>query len=334
MEFCEFYNIEDKEWNELFQKSRFSSIFQSKEFYQFINGIKGYSAEAFAVKKGGNILALMVAVIQKEKGIKSFFSRRAIVYGGPLLLSDRETEALSLLLKKASEILRSEAIYIETRNFFSYHNYQTLFEAHRWKFIPYMDYNIHTSEKDVNDVLSSMKYNRRREIKTSISNGASIGFTTAEKDVQAIYEILTETYRERAKVPLPDYIFFKSFLNFKYAKVFVVKYENKVIAGSFCLFYPGKGLYTMYYCGLREIKNNIFPTSLAVYASIEFAVKNGIPLIDLMGAGRPEEKYGVRDFKSKFGGELVQYGRFLKVLNPLLYFLGREGLKALKKISR
>ena len=51
-----------------------------------------------------------------------------------------------------------------------------------------------------------------------------------------------------------------------------------------------------------------------------------------MGAGEPGVPYGVRDFKSEFGGKLVEHGRFLCVKKPLLYKIGVLGVKLLKKI--
>jgi len=51
----------------------------------------------------------------------------------------------------------------------------------------------------------------------------------------------------------------------------------------------------------------------------------------IIGAGSADSDYGVREFKSKFGGELVQYGRFLRVNNKLLYNIGKFGLKILQK---
>ena len=46
-----------------------------------------------------------------------------------------------------------------------------------------------------------------------------------------------------------------------------------------------------------------------------------------MGAGSPDSEYGVRDFKSKFGGELVEYGRFKIVFNKFLFFVGKQALQ-------
>lgn len=53
----------------------------------------------------------------------------------------------------------------------------------------------------------------------------------------------------------------------------------------------------------------------------------------MMGAGKPDEGYGVRDFKKKFGGMLVEDGRYLAVLNPVLYNVGKIGIKILKSIK-
>jgi lipid II:glycine glycyltransferase (peptidoglycan interpeptide bridge formation enzyme) len=49
-----------------------------------------------------------------------------------------------------------------------------------------------------------------------------------------------------------------------------------------------------------------------------------------MGAGKPDEAYGVREFKARFGGEQVEYGRFLKINNHILYNIGKIALKCWK----
>jgi len=54
-----------------------------------------------------------------------------------------------------------------------------------------------------------------------------------------------------------------------------------------------------------------------------------------MGVGVPGKDYGVREFKSKFGGEMVNFGRFGRVNNKFLYAITEMGfnfLALLKKI--
>ena len=76
---------------------------------------------------------------------------------------------------------------------------------------------------------------------------------------------------------------------------------------------------------------SIFPSTLATYAGMAYAAEHHLPLFDMMGAGKPEESYGVRDFKAKFGGELVEHGRYLCVCQKWLYQIGKWGVSLMKK---
>ena len=77
----------------------------------------------------------------------------------------------------------------------------------------------------------------------------------------------------------------------------------------------------------REASKQVLVTAPSFYA---------LPLCaryDMMGAGEPGVPYGVRDFKSEFGGELVEHGRFLCVTQPILYKLGVFAVRLLKRIK-
>jgi lipid II:glycine glycyltransferase (peptidoglycan interpeptide bridge formation enzyme) len=332
MRFLSFQNIDISKWAELSQLSDFANPFQTRDFYLFINKIPGFSVEVFAVEQDNLLLAVMLIVVQKEKGIKAIFSKRGVIYGGPLLRSKDEA-VVGFLIQKTSDVLRKKVIYLETRNFFDYSFCKDAFSDAGWQYFPYLNFQINTGNKDIDELLASMKYNRHREVKLSIAGGATFELAQSINEVLEVYKILKNLYAERVKLPLPDFEFFKAFHFSDIARVFVVKYDGKIIAGSFCLVFPGKNIYTMYYCGFREINKKIYPTSLAVYAVIEYAVHNAIQIVDLMGAGQPGESYGVRNYKAQFGGELVEYGRFLKILNPILYYLGKNGLKLMAKLK-
>ena len=94
---------------------------------------------------------------------------------------------------------------------------------------------------------------------------------------------------------------------------------------------PGKAVYEWFVCGADDLYEHIFPSSYATYLGIRYAAENGFPLFDMMGAGKPDEAYGVRDFKARFGGEQVEHGRFLCICHPLLYALGKLGVQLLKR---
>ena len=94
-----------------------------------------------------------------------------------------------------------------------------------------------------------------------------------------------------------------------------------------------KAIYEFYVCGLDSEFKDQYPSVIATWAAMEYANQNNIPKFDFMGAGSPDDTYGVRDFKARFGGELVEHGRYINILNPLLYKTGVLGLKLLSKLK-
>jgi hypothetical protein len=53
-----------------------------------------------------------------------------------------------------------------------------------------------------------------------------------------------------------------------------------------------------------------------------------------MGAGKPGSEYGVRDYKIQFGGELIEYGRYIRINQKLLYHIGRKVIEINKKLKK
>lgn len=328
-------SISSKKWNALINVSVFSTPFQTPEYFNFFNSVSGLSAEVFAIEEESKLLALCVVTFQKEKGIKSFFSKRAIIYGGPLIAEDERGDyALGLLLSHMNKELKHKVIYAETRNFNDYSLYKGCFLKNDWNYTPYLNFQILLHGKTLDDIIAAMKYNRRREIQLSLKSGAYIKEAENIEDVKNLYVILSDLYANRVKLPLPNLEFFISLYNSCIGKIFIVKHNEKIIGGSFCIYYQGNSIYTLYYCSLRNYHQKIFSTHLAILETIKFGIKNNLMKVDLMGAGKPDEKYGVRKYKSEFGGNMVEYGRFIKIYNTTLFNLGNIGLKIIKKIKR
>jgi len=324
-------DINKEEWEQLFRTSHYSSPFQLKSWAEFVNSLPNQEVKTCSFFNKSKLKALMSVSLMKEPGVKGFFSRRGIVFGGPVLHKDITNEELIFFLQKVSGDLKGKAIYLETRNFFDYSLFKEAFKIAGWNYEPYLNFQLQLD--NIETLLSKFKYNRRREIKQSIAEGATYGLCENEKEIEAVYSILNDLYRTKVKLPLPSYYYFLGLYRENLIKVLVVKHHNKIIGGSFCPFLPSKAIYTYYYCGLRNYNKKIFPTHLAVLAVMEYAIDNNIPMIDFMGAGRTNQNYGVRDYKSQFGGKLVEHGRFIKVLNPFLYVVGKLGLKVLSKLK-
>ena len=176
-----------------------------------------------------------------------------------------------------------------------------------------------------------MSDRRQRELKRAIKNGATVAMAQSEQEIRDWYQILAKLYREKVRTPLFSEEFFLQFYRNGVGKYLLVKHEGKIIGGMMCPILEGKAIYEWYVCGLDEEYKEQYPSVMATYAAIEYAKQKGIPMFDFMGAGVPDKPYGVRDFKMEFGGELKEYGRFLCIRKPLLYWIGKIGVKWLKK---
>ena len=323
--------ISTEKWNMLLGASPYSSPFQTPQFLEFFNAVENCSADVFAIDDGGEYKALVVLTIQKEQGIKSYFSRRGIIYGGPLVIENGQ-DHLEKLLNEIVQFYKSKMIYIETRNYFDYSLFKTQFKNTKFNYIPWLNFQLDTSS-EIGVIKKSMSSSRLRQVKKALKNGAVWKEAESIEDVAAFYEILLDLYQNKIKKPLFPKEFFYEFYKQRTGKYLLVYYEDKVIGGIICPIISGKTIYEFYVCGLDSEYKNQFPSVMATWAAIEYANLNNIPLFDFMGAGNPDEGYGVREFKSRFGGRQVEHGRYLKILNPFLYRIGKIGLNVLSKIK-
>jgi len=300
-------------------------------YYNVLKETEGTDAEVCALTVAGNIKALMIVTIMQEPGIKGFFSRRGIIFGGPVL-NDITDDECNFFFKEVCKQLKGEAIYLETRNLFDYSEYKKSIMSSDWAYKPHLNFQLSLKILTKDKLLGVFDNDVRRRIKNSLSEGATYSECKSEIELHYLYNILLNLYNKKIKLPLPEFDFFKKFYNSGLMKVFIVKYNSQVIGGSFCPF-DKNGIYTLYYCDRRVYNRKISPTHLSILAAMEFGIEHNILKFDFMGAGKPGIPFGVRDFKKQFGGKQVEHGRFIKVLNPFLYKIGKVGLKILSKYS-
>ena len=321
--------INKEDWTQLVTHSSVASFFQTPicyDFYQSLNFLKPF---VFGVEENGVLQALVCGyVITDGNLLKRFLSRRAIIPGGILVAPQVSSDCVGFLMNHVKQELKNQAIYIEIRNYFDYTFYRPAIEKAQFRYQPHL--NFHVPTLDLESSLKQLNSTKRRDVKLSQKNGAEIVLAKTLTDVQSYYGLLKKLYQEKVKTPLFPYDFFERLFQLDEAKFFLIKYQERIIGGSVCVTVPGRVLYEWFVCGLdREIKN-VYPSTLATWGAIEYAATNQFTYFDMMGAGKPQESYGVREFKAKFGGELVEHGRFCYVCNSLLYTIGKLGVKVLK----
>lgn len=328
-------NIKDvdiQQWNQLLQSSRTKSFFQTQDCYELYAVNDSFMKPFFmGVEDRGLLKGVIVGYIQADGGIvKRFLSRRAIVNSGPLLADDISDEALVMLLNHCKKSLRGKAIYIEFRNYEDYSQYKDVFHRCGFEYVPHYNFHIDTTSEDV--VNQNLGKSRKRDIRTSFRDGAEIVENPTMEDIRQFYDILNNLYIKKVKTPLYPLSFYEYLFQQPYSKFLLVRLNDKIVGGTVCVTQPGHAVYEWFACGEDGVYKNIYPSTVATYAAIQYAANNGYHHFDMMGAGKPDESYGVREFKAKFGGQLMENGRFQTVLNPLLYKIGVMGVTIMKKL--
>lgn len=305
--------------------------FQTEECFSFYQSLGFIDPFQCSVERDGVEKGRMVGYVQKDGGrLKQFFSRRAIINGGPMLADDITAGELAELLTKCKQLLKKKAIYIETRNFDDYARYKEIFSSAGFNYEPHYNFHVDTSSTDVMD--ANMGKSRKRDVKTSLRDGAFVVENPTLDEMKDFYRVLEHLYQTKVKTPLFPFSFFERLYRSSFGRFLLVKYDERIVGGTVCV--CGENvMYEWFACGEDGVHKNIYPSTLATYAGIRYAAEHGYVRFDMMGAGAPSDGgYGVRDFKAKFGGQLVEHGRFKCVLNKPLYKLGTIGIQLIRKM--
>jgi hypothetical protein len=358
MQILTYKEINRAAWSRLVAASATGTWFQGPEAYEFYASMPElFRPFVVGLENEGKLRGVCVGYVTVEKSVlKQMMTRRAIIVGGPVLAdvcSEEEVETLMMAVRNQFKILDfrlkilNAPIYIECRNFNDYSRWKEAFEKAGFEYVPHLNFHVDTSSVEV--VESNLGKSRKRDIRTSLRDGATIIEKPTLEQVREYYAILENLYKTRVKTPLFPFSFFEKLWQHKDGRFILVALNNEIIGGTVCVVFNRDKfetinhkfettthpsvVYEWFVCGRDGEWKSIFPSSLATYAGIKYAAEHGCARFDMMGAGTPNEAYGVRDFKARFGGKEVEHGRFLCITKPLLYRLGVLGVKILKKLK-
>ena len=350
--------IDRGEWSRLVQTSRTGTWFQSPEAYELFASLpEMFTPFAFGVvgkpeSDSGQIIeatlrGVCVGYVTKEKSrLRQFFTRRAIILGGPCLAEDATDEEVTALLSTLNSQPTSPSekgsgdvpqhstlntpIYIEIRNFNDYSRWRGAIEAAGFSYQPHLNFHVDCTDKQ--KMWERLSDNRKRQIRKGDTPPAPLSEgreRVSEQDVREWYGILQELYRTKVKTPLLPVEFFVQAYKQGVGHFLLIRHEGKIIGGSMVV-QTRDAVYEWYECGMNAAYKDQYPSVMATWAGMQYAHEQGCARYDMMGAGVPGVPYGVRDFKSEFGGTLVEHGRWLYVAKPWLYAIGKAGVRKLK----
>ncbi|MCL2597537.1 MAG: peptidoglycan bridge formation glycyltransferase FemA/FemB family protein [Paludibacter sp.] len=321
--------IDKTQWDALVQSSEVASFFQTPECYDFYNELSFVEPFAYAITQNNELQAVAIGYIEENGfGIFKNFTKRAIIQGGILFKNNIENDVIQTFLNEIVKNINKKAIFLEIRNFNDFSKWKTDFE--KAGFLYQKHFNIYIQTTDKEQVIRNFSPSKRRQLKIAQRNGSKIEQITKTDEIAEFYACLKTLYKRKIHTPLFPLKFFIILAQKNYGKIFTVKKSEKIIGGIVVVTLSDNAVYEWFVCGKDKKFHNNYPSIVATWAGIDFALQNAIPKFDFMGAGVPEKPYGVREFKSKFGGKQIEYGRFCYIFSPFKYKLGKFGIKILK----
>lgn len=321
--------IECQQWSDFVLHHPRGNIFQTPEMFDVFKATKNNEPVLTAAldDKGNRVAGVLISVIQGEyPGIVGRFTSRSITWGGPLV-SDDNKEIIELLIEQYNEIIKRKAIYSQFRNLWDQEDFIPAFNKNNYNYEKHL--NIHVDlGKTEEELWKEVNSKRRNEIRRAKKEGTTFKELTSKDEIDRAYRILKKVYT-RAKLPLHDKSLFNAASKILHPKGMIKFFgainQGKIIGAIVVLCYKDR-VYDWYAGSLREYYDK-YPNDLLPWEVFLWGGKNGYKIFDFGGAGKPGKPYGVRDYKKKFGGEFVNFGRFEKIHKPAFMKLGKFGLK-------
>lgn len=320
-------------WEEYVNEHPKGNIFQTPFMYDVYNSTPLYKSGVIAIEdESENILGLMVYVLIGESGVKSFFSTRSIITGGPIVKNDNGEYIQILLNHYVKKINKSKTIYTEIRNLVNVKETHNAFA--NAKFV-YQDHlTVHVNLNQPIEVMQKALHKKKVDgIRRATNKNVKIKDITINNGFDLAFELIQNTYK-RINLPAPDYKLFSSAAEImpKHVKFLGAYVGEKLIGCRVYLIYKDV-IFDWYAANDRDSAYNSFHANdLLDWSAMLWAKDNNFKLYDFAGAGKPGKDYKVRDYKLRFGGILLNFGRYHYFHKPLLYKVGVWGIKLYKYI--
>jgi hypothetical protein len=326
--------LDEKVWREFVDQHPQGNIFHTPEMFQVFSRARGYRPELrVAVCENDQVLALLLPVqVSLQDGLLRRMTTRSIAYGSTLCAPDSAgKEALAALLQDYTQKAGQEGLFTELRHLSDPSDYQPVFTQCGFGYQDQLNYLIDL-DCSTEEIFNKIGTKTRKHIRRGIKRGQIVVEEVRHSSqVKIVYESIRKSYLN-AQVPIADISLFEAAYDVlsqrNMVKYWLVRLGDAFIASSVELIY--KDVIYGWYGGVDRAFSSFTPTELLTWHILKWGAENGYRTYDFGGAGTPEEEYGVRDFKSKFGGRLVCYGRNIYIHSPALLHFSTIGYSVLR----
>jgi CelD/BcsL family acetyltransferase involved in cellulose biosynthesis len=329
-------HLDPAKWRAFVDNHPQGNVFHTPEMFQVYARTPGHRPAVWAATdNGGQVLALLLPVqITLKDGLLRRLTTRAVSYGSVLYdPSPKGKEALKTLLHTYAREADRQALFTEMRNLSDLSAVQPLLNECGFAYEAHLNFLVDLDRSN-EAVMQGISKRTRKKIRRGQRREALVVEEVTRKELDRWYAVLQETY-EIVQVPLAHRSLFEAAFDLL-GPLGMVRFVAARVNGEFAAV-SAELIYkeTIYgwYGGTDRAYSKYYPNELLTWHILEWGVKNGYRLYDFGGAGKPDEDYGVRDFKAKFGGDLVCFGRNTRVHAPFLLRLSRLGYGIYRRLA-
>ncbi len=311
------HELDETKWRAFVMDHPHGNIFHTPEFFQIFHATKHHRPELWiCLNEKDRILVFFSPVhVSLSTYCCKKLTTRSISYGGLLVeQSEHGIDAAKYLLQEYHKKYGPKILFTEIRNLsdISFLQLKNNPLENKLRYEEYLNYLIDIQYNNSEDLLQSLGKNIRKRIRHEMKvNKIQIQEITKPEQLLIVYDLLKQTYAYK-HVPLSDFSLFQNAYQIlhpkKEIKIFLASIDDQYVATSIELYF--KDLVYGWYGGSDRRFGRFHVNENLMWHILKSAAQDGYRVYDFGGAGYPDEEYGVRDFKAKFGGKLVNYGRF------------------------
>lgn len=311
---CTFFNCNDEPaWdNFMLNKSMNGTFLQTRKFINYHKDGKFQDCSVI-IRKGSEIVALILACVVEEEGKKTFFAHKGTTFGGITIAKsvysassiDEITKALLFFLQENG----FQKIYLKmVPNLYQRENTDLLdYFLVKNDFKCYNELNYYLDlRKYRDDIAAQFSSSKRRDYRYSLKSGFTFRKLDTREEIAAYYQILLMNLNKLGLKPVHtlDDLFDLKFNRFEdRIEFFGVYKEREMVAGSMLFRFNDKLVHTQY---LSSDENYLkfFPMDFLIYNLIESAINCGMEIFSFGICTENQGRYlnlGLSRFKEGFG---------------------------------
>ena len=327
MELTILKNIKDKKWNNLIENFETRSLFHQSAWLNFLKQTQKAEIIKFQILEKDKIVGYFVALLEKRGPFKILSSPRPgynTPHLGPIVNKNFDRQEFISTLDKYCRLEKFDQLEISN----PYLNAEIM-EKNKFCSRQGTTYLVELFENESKMWMNLKKKSCRYSIHKAEKNDLIVEDTDDPKMINEYYRQLKQVFGKQKLTPTYQKERIISLFNCLKKENLLfslqVKYEDKIIATGF---FPHDNQTVYFFGGASWLEYHyLCPNDLVQWTLMKLAAKNGIKKYDMGGTS---------NFKSKFGGELMQTYHWYKSYN-LLAKIGRSiyqnQFKILQKIK-